>query len=383
YFNARWYDPELGRFISEDPAADPNNPNLYSYCGNNGVIRSDPNGQFWWIVIGAIIGGINAERNGGNFWTGAFVGAVSGVISWGVSSAFSGMLGESLTTSVLSGAVGGGITNSAFGGDFWEGAGQGALSGALTWGANQLWGEQLTQWAGDDAFKMAAANAFNSGVVGGAMGGNPVEAAATGAAYSAGGSIFDKFIPKLGTFSTKKFDPNNIKEVIVLNDSTNVCAQGHTAILYIDANGNGMYFSYNPIDTTAHGPAEMRYKELNPVQTTKLLNTGQIGKVNLTTGAVIRTTKDAERSYDRFIRFDVTPDKGSQMFGVAQKYWNDPGTYDLLKHNCSQVVSNMLNAGGISYSSVARPNVAFNNAIKAGEYTDVWKIVNKKVTRDF
>jgi RHS repeat-associated protein len=37
YYNARWYDADLGRFISEDPAADPNNPNLYSYCGNNRV----------------------------------------------------------------------------------------------------------------------------------------------------------------------------------------------------------------------------------------------------------------------------------------------------------------------------------------------------------
>jgi RHS repeat-associated protein len=29
YFNARWYDPELGRFVEEDPMAD--DPNLYSY----------------------------------------------------------------------------------------------------------------------------------------------------------------------------------------------------------------------------------------------------------------------------------------------------------------------------------------------------------------
>jgi RHS repeat-associated protein len=38
YYNARWYDADLGRFISEDTAADPNNPNLYSYCGNNRVL---------------------------------------------------------------------------------------------------------------------------------------------------------------------------------------------------------------------------------------------------------------------------------------------------------------------------------------------------------
>lgn len=44
YFNARWYDPELGRFVSEDPAADPNIPNLYSYCANNPGRFSDPKG---------------------------------------------------------------------------------------------------------------------------------------------------------------------------------------------------------------------------------------------------------------------------------------------------------------------------------------------------
>lgn len=45
YYNARWDDPDLGRFILEDPAADPNNPNLYSYYGSNPVTRIDSSGQ--------------------------------------------------------------------------------------------------------------------------------------------------------------------------------------------------------------------------------------------------------------------------------------------------------------------------------------------------
>ncbi len=44
YYNARWYDSDLGRFISEDPVADPNNPNLYSYTANNPLRFIDPTG---------------------------------------------------------------------------------------------------------------------------------------------------------------------------------------------------------------------------------------------------------------------------------------------------------------------------------------------------
>ena len=75
YYNARWYDPETGRFISEDPAADPNNPNLYSYCGNNPVIRTDSSGEFLeflWVpwVLKSLVSGLNAATNGGDFWSG-------------------------------------------------------------------------------------------------------------------------------------------------------------------------------------------------------------------------------------------------------------------------------------------------------------------------
>ena len=81
YYNARWYDSELGRFISEDdPAADPNNPNLYSYCGNNSLNRIDPSGQCpclialaWSALLAGIAktaAGISTWENGGTFWSG-------------------------------------------------------------------------------------------------------------------------------------------------------------------------------------------------------------------------------------------------------------------------------------------------------------------------
>ena len=47
YYNARWYDVDLGRFISEDPVADPNNPNLYSYTANNPLRFIDPTGLYF------------------------------------------------------------------------------------------------------------------------------------------------------------------------------------------------------------------------------------------------------------------------------------------------------------------------------------------------
>mgnify|MGYP001382018024 CR=1 FL=1 len=46
YFGARFYDPELGVFLSEDPAGQYSYP--YLYCANNPLSNFDPNG-FWSI----------------------------------------------------------------------------------------------------------------------------------------------------------------------------------------------------------------------------------------------------------------------------------------------------------------------------------------------
>ena len=122
YLKSRYYDPQVGRFISQDNVdyADYeaiNGLNLYAYCNNNPVMYSDPTGHLpnWakWLI-----GGV------------AFIGAVALTVVSGGSLApvFIGM-GISIASSAL---IEGGI--SAYNGEgFWSGFADGAADGAM-WG---------------------------------------------------------------------------------------------------------------------------------------------------------------------------------------------------------------------------------------------------------
>ena len=65
YLQSRYYDPVVGRFISADTSsvltASPmslTDKNLFSYCDNNPVIRIDRGGEFWNVLIGAVVGAV-------------------------------------------------------------------------------------------------------------------------------------------------------------------------------------------------------------------------------------------------------------------------------------------------------------------------------------
>ena len=69
YLNSRYYNPEWGRFISADiyidTEQDVNSSNMYSYTGNNPTSRIDVEGEFWFQIAGALIGGaISVVANG-------------------------------------------------------------------------------------------------------------------------------------------------------------------------------------------------------------------------------------------------------------------------------------------------------------------------------
>ncbi len=139
--NGRLYDPALGRFLSPDNyVQDPNNPqnyNRYAYAMNNPLKYTDPDGEFWNLIIGGLIGGtINWIAHGAEFsWeglayfgVGALAGALSAGIGAGVSSALAGgsfgagFIGTSTVsaaTSFTSGAIIG--SSAGFGNDLIKG----------------------------------------------------------------------------------------------------------------------------------------------------------------------------------------------------------------------------------------------------------------------
>jgi RHS repeat-associated protein len=56
YMRARYYDPEIGRFLTQDPIGVPGGVNLYAYVGSNPVNLVDPTG----------LQGSNSSNSGGN-----------------------------------------------------------------------------------------------------------------------------------------------------------------------------------------------------------------------------------------------------------------------------------------------------------------------------
>ncbi len=125
YLNARMYDPGTARFLQEDTyTGDPNDPlslNLYTYCANEPVMRYDPDGHFWNIIIGGLIGAVVGTGftavgdflDDGKFNSGwkAYAGAAAeGAITGAVVGATGG---ASLATQLTVGGVAAGAGNAA------------------------------------------------------------------------------------------------------------------------------------------------------------------------------------------------------------------------------------------------------------------------------
>jgi RHS repeat-associated protein len=78
YFNVRYMDPEIGRFISRDPAMD--GANWYVYCNNNSVNHVDMMGladnPLYIVVLHGVMNGLGTA-------TGTLMGAVAGGLGGG------------------------------------------------------------------------------------------------------------------------------------------------------------------------------------------------------------------------------------------------------------------------------------------------------------
>jgi RHS repeat-associated protein len=166
YFRARHYDPNIGRFIQEDPSpgktSDPSTiVNRYSYAVNSPSNYVDPSGRFPWLIVGifAVIGAVQnfktASDAGGSFQqillstlTGAATGTLNGL------AATLGGFWTAVGVNYVGGALNNGVNQALFKGEvdskefFLAGflsAGLGAALGAgASFGVNKLLGGYLT-----------------------------------------------------------------------------------------------------------------------------------------------------------------------------------------------------------------------------------------------
>lgn len=114
YLKARYYDPEIARFITEDTYrgeySDTLSLNRYTYGHNNPVLYNDPNGHWINIAIGAVIGGIagfvttaitNRDASLGTYIVNTLGGAAGGAVV----AAGGGMIATALGAGEISGAT--------------------------------------------------------------------------------------------------------------------------------------------------------------------------------------------------------------------------------------------------------------------------------------
>ena len=147
FLKTRYYDPEIGRFITIDGIEyiDPetiNGLNLYAYCGNNPVMAVDPNGtaKWWqWLLFGIGAALVVAAAVVLTVATGGAATGLLGAIA--VGAAKGALIGAAIGSAV--GIAGGAIYSAVTGADmgqnilsgFLIGFGIGAVIGAVIGGA--------------------------------------------------------------------------------------------------------------------------------------------------------------------------------------------------------------------------------------------------------
>ncbi|MCQ2457696.1 MAG: hypothetical protein MJ142_03065, partial [Clostridia bacterium] len=160
YLRNRYYSVQFSRMLNSDRievlfSQDISlaNRNLFSYCDNDPVNRSDSDGNLWNIVIGAIVGGV----------IGAAVSVATQLITTGV------VDGSQVAVATISGAISGGFaaTGIAVGGQMAVNGVIGAVSGI----ADYCFGTPKEKFSVFEMLKEAV-NGAGVGIVSGCIGGN-------------------------------------------------------------------------------------------------------------------------------------------------------------------------------------------------------------------
>ena len=252
YLRNRYYDPSIGRFITEDPAKD--GTNWYVYCGNNPVMFKDPLGL--WK---------SGDEN------------LPYLINY-----------------IINGADG------------------------KTGGLTAKWYEAKTQ---EEKNKIAK-------------------------------------VSDMIRCETTDYDITKSSNVMLLLDENGAREQGHMAVLIQNSDGQGIYFSYSGEDGTLLDDGMMNMDVLKKEEMDAFFKTGDLPFTYSSSGTLLSS------NYTKYVTIKIDSNSGSSIIGKAISYFWNPGTYWIAGHQCDNIASSIMGAGGKGYVVKWRPKASFNYAIK-------------------
>lgn len=139
-------------------------------------------------------------------------------------------------------------------------------------------------------------------------------------------------------------DLKNFEDVYYLNAEDGAKGAGHAAILLVEDEGEGYYYSMAK-------KGKFTSYTLTSEQVNNLLEQGEIDPDSQDTDTDVDNSTEP---YNRYIKKSVTDTEADKMIKEAEKHNQD--SYNLVFNNCNQVATEILNAGGHNYTKKIIPN---------------------------
>lgn len=110
YYRARYYSPELGRFLQTDPIGYEDDVNLYAYVKNDPLNNVDPSGQ---VCIPCITGGVGAVVGAASYLVATAATGRKATLGGALGAAAAGAIGGLTLNYAASAAAGGSVAGAA------------------------------------------------------------------------------------------------------------------------------------------------------------------------------------------------------------------------------------------------------------------------------
>ncbi|TPN63600.1 hypothetical protein FJ986_23405 [Mesorhizobium sp. B1-1-1] len=251
---ARQYSGDLRRFLQPDGQASDLGSmlrsNRYSYGFNNPATFSDPDGRLPFIVIaiivGAVIGGLDAAFHDedvlGGIVKGAVIGGVSAALASGVYAGTFALTDSVLASSTIAGAATGALSAAINGGDVGRGALVGAVSGFVGGGFADLYGNSITANTPTEAIAGQVGRDMLRGaaqgyVVSRVFGGDPDDAMVNGAVQAVvAGQATNAVGYSIGLYESGGKQPTWYKHGYVFKAKENMAGPGITIGIFSTVN---------------------------------------------------------------------------------------------------------------------------------------------------